>query len=62
MQLMDQALLGLVRAGDIDPDEAFLKAEEKWSFAPFVTRPELLNLVGGGPAEGGAAPPANKAA
>ena len=26
MQLMDQALLNLVRAGDIDPDEAFLKA------------------------------------
>jgi len=27
-------------------NEAFLKAEEKWSFAPFVTRPELLAMVG----------------
>ena len=38
MQLMDQALLALVRAGDVDPDEAFLRAEDKWGFAPFVTR------------------------
>jgi len=50
MQLMDQALLALVRAGDVDPDEAFLKAVDKWGFAPFVTRHELLNLVAGGPA------------
>ncbi len=50
MQLMDQSLLALVRAGDVDPDEAFLKAADKWGFAPFVTRPELLNLVAGGPA------------
>jgi twitching motility protein PilT len=48
MQLMDQALLALVRAGEIDPDEAFLKAEEKWGFMPFVTRPELLALGGDG--------------
>jgi hypothetical protein len=45
MQLMDQSLLALVRAGDVDPDEAFLKAVDKWGFAPFVTRPELLNLI-----------------
>jgi twitching motility protein PilT len=45
MQLMDQSLLALVRAGDVDPDEAFLKAVDKWGFAPFVTRPELLNLL-----------------
>jgi len=47
MQLMDQSMLALVRAGEIDPDEAFLKAEDKWGFAPFVTRPELLALTGG---------------
>jgi len=47
MQLLDQALLTLVRAGEIDPDEAFLKAEDKWGFAPFVTRPELLGIVTG---------------
>lgn len=41
MQLMDQALLEMVRAGDIDPDEAFLKATEKRQFLPFVTKPEL---------------------
>ena len=45
MQLMDQSLLALVRAGDVDPDEAFLKATDKWGFAPFVTRPELLSLI-----------------
>ena len=48
MQLMDQSLLALVRAGEVDPDEAFLKAEDKWGFAPFVTRPELLALMTGG--------------
>jgi twitching motility protein PilT len=47
MQLMDQSLLTLVRAGEIDPDEAFLKAEDKWGFAPFLTRPELLGMVSG---------------
>jgi twitching motility protein PilT len=52
MQLMDQSLLALVRAGEVDPDEAFLKATDKWGFASFVTRPELLNLVAAGPAAG----------
>jgi twitching motility protein PilT len=47
MQLMDQSLLGLVRAGEIDPDEAFLKADDKWGFAPFLTRPELLGMING---------------
>jgi len=47
MQLMDQSMLALVRAGEIDPDEAFLKADDKWGFAPFVTRPELLALTAG---------------
>lgn len=47
MQLMDQSLLALVRAGEVDPDEAFLKADDKWGFAPFLTRPELLGMVNG---------------
>jgi twitching motility protein PilT len=47
MQLMDQSLLSLVRAGEVDADEAFLKAEDKWGFAPFLTRPELLAMVNG---------------
>ena len=47
MQLMDQSMLALVRAGEADPDEAFLKAEDKWGFAPFVTRPELLQTMTG---------------
>ncbi len=47
MQLMDQSLLALVRAGEVDPDEAFLKAEDKWGFAPFVTKPELLGMMNG---------------
>jgi twitching motility protein PilT len=45
MQLMDQSLFALVRAGDIDPDEAFLRAEDKTDFIPFVTKPELLAMV-----------------
>ena len=50
MQLFDQALLDLVRLGEVDPDEAFLKAIEKKEFIPFVTKMELLDLVGGAPA------------
>jgi twitching motility protein PilT len=46
MQLLDQALLELVRVGEIDPDEAFLKAGDKREFIPHVTRLELLDLVG----------------
>jgi twitching motility protein PilT len=45
MQLMDQALLELVRSGDIDPDEAFLKAVEKREFLPFVSKPELRAIA-----------------
>jgi len=52
MQLLDQALMAMVRAGDIDPDEAFLKATDKKEFVPFVTQPELLALLGNGPAPG----------
>jgi twitching motility protein PilT len=42
MQLMDQALVALVRSGDLDPDDAFLKAGDKRELARFVTREELL--------------------
>jgi len=47
MQLMDQSLLSLVRSGQVDPDEAFLKADDKWGFAPLLTRPEPLGMVNG---------------
>jgi len=50
MQLMDQDLIRLVRAGEIDPDEAFLKAVDKREFVRFVTNPELLALAPGGAA------------
>ena len=46
MQLLDQALYELVRVGEIDPDEAFLKALDKKEFIPHVTKMELLDLVG----------------
>jgi twitching motility protein PilT len=54
MQLMDQSLLSLVQSGDIDPDDAFLRAIDKADFARYVTRSELLSLIenaapGGGP-------------
>jgi twitching motility protein PilT len=44
MQLMDQALLQMVSAGDIDPDEAFIKANDRRDLAKFVTKPEILDL------------------
>ncbi len=46
MQLLDQSLHDLVRLGEIDPDEAFLKAHDKREFIPHVTRMELLDMVG----------------
>ena len=45
MQLMDQALLSMVQAGEIDPDEAFVKAGDKREFVRFVTDQDLLKLV-----------------
>jgi twitching motility protein PilT len=45
MQLMDKALLNLVRSGDIDPNEAFLRAGDKQEFVMHVTRPELLSTA-----------------
>jgi hypothetical protein len=55
MQLMDQSLIALVRSGDIDPDEAYLKAVDKREFAPFVTKPELLTWNTGAGASPGTA-------
>ena len=46
LQLMDQALHDLVRVGEIDPDEAFLRANDKREFIPHITRSDLLGLVG----------------
>jgi twitching motility protein PilT len=45
MQLLDLSLMALVRSGDIDPNEAFLKAVDKREFIYFVTDPALLSLV-----------------
>jgi twitching motility protein PilT len=45
MQLMDQALLQLVKAGEVDPDEAFLKAVDRREFVKYVTESSLLNLA-----------------
>jgi twitching motility protein PilT len=49
MQLMDQALVEAVQAKEIDPDEAYLHAQDKKLLQRFVTNPKLLpqvNLVG----------------
>ena len=47
MQLLDQELLILVQAGEIDPDDAFLKASDKREFIMYVEKPELLQLIEG---------------
>jgi twitching motility protein PilT len=47
MQLMDEAMLTLVNAGEIDPDEAFQKATDKREFIPHVVNPDLLRLMDG---------------
>ncbi len=52
MQLMDQALLAHVQSGDIDPNDAFLKAADKKDFIFYVTQPELLAMIDSG-ANGG---------
>lgn len=46
MQLMDQALMALLRAGEIDANAAFLRADDKRQFVQFVSDPDLLNLIG----------------
>lgn len=45
MQLMDQALLEALRKREIDPDDAYLHANDKKQFQRFVTNPELLPPV-----------------
>jgi len=45
MNSMDQCLLSLVSAGEIDGDEAYLHATDKREFVPFVTNPELLEMM-----------------
>lgn len=45
MQLMDQSLLSLVQSGDIDPNEAFLKASDKKEFIFYVTQTQLLETI-----------------
>jgi twitching motility protein PilT len=49
MQLMDQALLEALQAKQLDPDDAYLYADDKRQFQRFVTDPNLLpkiSLVG----------------
>jgi len=55
MQLMDQALMSLVQSGDIDPNDAFLKATDKKEFIFYVTQTDLLALIDSGPAGSAAA-------
>ncbi len=43
MQLMDDALLENLRAGRITPEEAYLKAQDKKTFEPFVRRAPEMN-------------------
>ena len=42
MQLMDQALVGLVRAEEIDPEHAFLVAKDKSQIKPFLRESDDL--------------------
>jgi len=42
MQLKDQALLTAVQAKEIDPDDAYLHANDKKQFQQFVTDPDLI--------------------
>jgi twitching motility protein PilT len=60
MQLMDQALLSLVKSGDIDPDEAFLRASDKSDLARFVTRADLMSLADDSPSGATTRVPAEK--
>jgi twitching motility protein PilT len=45
MQLMDQALLEAVQAKEIDPDDAYLHAQDKKLFQRFVTDRRLVPQV-----------------
>jgi twitching motility protein PilT len=42
MQLKDQALLAAVHAKEVDPDDAYLHANDKKLLQRFVTDPSLL--------------------
>lgn len=42
MHLMDQSMLQLVQASEIDPDEAYNRATDKRDFIPFVNNPDLI--------------------
>jgi twitching motility protein PilT len=55
MRMMDQELLYLVEAGEIDPNDAFLKATDRRELLFHVTSPDLVGLVDGGPVPGRAA-------
>ncbi len=46
MQLKDQALLNAVQAKEIDPDDAYLHANDKKMFQRFVTDPSLIPEAG----------------
>lgn len=47
MQLMDQALLEAVQGKEIDPDDAYLYANDKRPFRRFITDPALLAVTEG---------------
>jgi twitching motility protein PilT len=42
MQIMDQSLLAAIQAKEIDPDHAYLFANDKKQFARFVTDKSVL--------------------
>lgn len=45
MQLLDQALLDALQKKEIDPDDAYLHANDKKLFQRFVTNPDLLPQI-----------------
>ncbi|MDH5446489.1 MAG: PilT/PilU family type 4a pilus ATPase [Gammaproteobacteria bacterium] len=45
MQLMDQALLESVKKKEIDPDDAYIHANDKKQFQRYVTNPDLLPQI-----------------
>jgi twitching motility protein PilT len=45
MQMMDQALLEVINAKEVDPDDAYRFASDKKKFHRFVTNKELVPLV-----------------
>ncbi len=45
MQLFDQTLLASLQAKEVDPDEAYLAANDKKIFQQYVTDPELLPQI-----------------